>query len=219
MGTKPIKNLHSGIGSSILFFKNSMVVFGDPPYDDLIVDQRNVKSSKPTLYKEGILQDIEESAIEGLMDKVRMLAYSDAVAQFNLNLNLLQQIKDSIKKWSCTHIRIFTYQGKIRILFFDCRMGDMKLRATRKNSLSVHYLDLQVILIEEFTFTFKAKSFAKIPFDDYLVRIGNNSICTLIPPNKDHQYLIRDQEIQEPMIIFKNPHLNSDIVFSPAPKF
>ena len=160
-----------------------MVVFGDPPNDDLVLEQRNLKSSKSVLYKEGITQDIEASALEDLMDKVRLLSYSDAVAQFNLNLNLFQQIKDSIKKWSCTHIRIFTHQGKVRILFFD------------------------------------AKSFAKIPIDNYLVRIGNNSICTLIPSNKDIQYLIRDQEIYEPFITFMSPRLGVDIVFSPSPNF
>ena len=219
MTIKTFINQHSTIGSSVLLSKNSMVVFGDPPNDDLVLEQRNLKSSKSVLYKEGITQDIEASALEDLMDKVRLLSYSDAVAQFNLNLNLFQQIKDSIKKWSCTHIRIFTHQGKVRILFFDCRMGDTKFRVTRKNSLSVHFFDLQTILIEEFTFTFKAKSFAKIPIDNYLVRIGNNSICTLIPSNKDIQYLIRDQEIYEPFITFMSPRLGVDIVFSPSPNF
>jgi hypothetical protein len=211
------KNPHSGIGSSVLLSNNTMVVFGDPPNDDLIVEQKNVKSSIPSLYKKGILQDIEESALDELMSKVKLLYYSDAVCQFNLNLNRLQQIKDSIKKWSCTHIRMFAHQGKLRVLFYDCRMGDMKFRAARKYSLSLHYLDLQVILVNEFTFTFKAKSFVKIPFDDYLVRIGDNSICLLVPSKKDVQYLIRDQEMHEPAITFTSPRLNSDIVFSPAP--
>ncbi len=219
MRTSTVKNPHSAIGSSVLFADGSVVVFGDPPHDDLIVEQRNVKSSTPTLHREGILQDIEESALNELMGKVRALSHSDAVAQFNLNLSLLEKIKDSIKKWSCTHIRVFTHEGKIRFLFFDCRMGDLKFRAARKNSLAVHYLDLQVIVIEEFTFTFKAKSFAKIPFDDYLVRIGDNSICTLKPTNKDCHYLMRDQEIHEPMVYFASSRLNSEIVFSPAPNF
>jgi hypothetical protein len=219
MKTKNFNNPHSAIGSSVLISKKSMVVFGDPPNDDLILEQKNLKSSKPILYKKGIAQNIEESALDDLMDKVRLLSYSDAVAQFNLNLNLFQKIKDSIKKWSCTHIRIFTYQGKVRILFFDCRMGDTKFRVPRKNSLSVHFLDLHTIPIEEFSFTFKAKSFAMIPLDNYLIRIGDNSICTLMPSTKDIQYLIRDQEIYEPFITFMSPRLDVDIAFSPSPNF
>ena len=90
MTIKTFINQHSTIGSSVLLSKNSMVVFGDPPNDDLVLEQRNLKSSISVLYKEGITRDIEASALEDLMDKVRLLSYSDAVAQFNLNLNLFQ---------------------------------------------------------------------------------------------------------------------------------
>jgi len=214
--TKNINPLHS-LGSSVLYAKNQMVVFGDPPNDDLVLEQKHIKVKVPVLYKSGVDQNIEGDALEELMSNVQLLTYSDAVAQFVIHSDLIQKIKVATKDWSLTHLRMFTHQSKLRVVIFDCRMNDQKLRIARKNSLHLRYLDLEVRVIKEFTFTMKSSSFGKIPIDDYAVRIGDNGICSFISAKKNVQFLLRDQESHEPLVTFKSPRLGADIVFAPVP--
>ena len=211
------KNIFPGIGSSVLFAKNQMVVFGDPPNDDMIVEQKNVKSKTPVLYKSGIEQSLDESALNDLMSRVQLLTYSDAIASFQINADLLRQMKDQLSKWSCTHIRMFTHSDKLRVNMFDCRMNDHKLRVSRKNSLLLHHLDLEVRMFKDFTFTMKCSSFVKLPTDDYAIRVGDNGICLFMPAKSSVQYLLRDQELHEPMVTFQSPRVDAEIVFAPVP--
>lgn len=215
------KNNHSfsGIGSSILYAKNQMVVFGDPPNDDLVVEQKHIKVKSPVLYKSGVDQNVEEDALEELMTKVQLLTYSDAVAQFGINSNLLQSIKESMKNWSSTHLRMFTHLGKLRVVMFDCRMNDQKLRVARKNSLQLRYLDWEVRILKDFSFTMKSSSFGKLPVDDYAVRVGDNGICSFASAKKNVQFLLRDQELHEPLVTFQSPLIGAEIVFAPVPNF
>lgn len=214
---KNLTNSFAGIGSSVLFSKNQMVVFGDPPNDDLVVEQKYIKAKKSALFKSGVEQQIDELALDELMGKVQLLTYSDAVAQFLMNTNLLQTIKAAIKEWSSTHLRMFTHNGKLRVVLFDCRMNDQKLRVSRKNSLQLRHLDLQIRIFENFSLTVKSNSFSKLPTDDYAVRVGDNGICTFISAKKNVQFLFRDQDLHEPLITFKSPRLDAEIVFAPVP--
>jgi hypothetical protein len=102
---------------------------------------------------------------------------------------------------------------------FDCRMNDQKLRIARKNSLHLRYLDWEVRVLKEFSFTMKSSSFGKIPMDDYAVRVGDNGICSFVSAKKTVQFLLRDQELHEPMVIFQSPRLGAEIVFAPVPNF
>ena len=210
-------NSYSGIGSSVLYAKNQMVVFGDPPNDDLVVEQKHIKVKSPVLYKLGIEQNFEEDVLEELMAKVQLLTYSDAVALFGINSNLLQSIKESVKNWSSTHLRMFTHKGKLRVVMFDCRMNDQKLRIARKNSLQLRYLDWEIRIRKEFTFTMKLSSFSKIPMDDYAVRVGDNGICSFVSAKNNIQFLLRDQELHEPLVTFQSPRVDAEIVFAPVP--
>ncbi len=214
--TKNINPLHS-LGSSVLYAKNQMVVFGDPPNDDLVLEQKHVKVKVPVLFKSGVDQNIDGDALEELMSKVQLLTYSNAVAQFVINPDLIQKIKEATKDWSSTHLRMFTHHSKLRIVIFDCRMNDQKLRIARKNSLQLRYLDLEVRVIKEFSFTLKSSSFGKMPMDDYAVRVGDNGICSFTSAKKNVQFLFRDQELHEPIVTFPSPRLGAEIVFAPVP--
>lgn len=210
-------NPFAGIGSSVLYAKNQMVVFGDLPNDDLVVEQKFIKVKTPALFNSGVDQHINEQALDELMGKVQLLTYSDAVAQFLVNVDLLQTIKKAMKEWSSTHLRMFTHDNKLRVVLFDCRMNDQKLRVSRKNSLQLRYLDLQVRIFEDFSFTMKSNSFSKLPTDDYAIRVGNNGICSFISAKKNVQFLFRDQELHEPLVTFHSPRLDAEIVFAPVP--
>jgi hypothetical protein len=209
----------SSIGSFVLTTKTKQVVFGDAPNDDLVVEQRNSRPAKTSLIKSGVAQKIPTDELEKLMDRVESLTYSDAVAQFNLNKRQMKLIKDAIDAWSSTHIRILPYDGKLRFLIFDCRMNDPKLRVVRDESLQVHYLDFEIVHLEEFSFTMKSSSFSKLPNDDYMVRVGDNSICAFASTKLNTQFLLRNQENQEPFVSFTSPLVGSDIVFAPVPNF
>ncbi len=212
-------NQFSGIGSNVLYAKNQVVVFGDPPNDDLVVEQKYIKVQSPSLHNSGAKQQIDEHALDELMSKVQHLTYSNSVAQFIINSELLQQIKIATKEWASTHIRMFPQNGKLRVLMFDCRMNDQKLRVSRKSSLQLRYLDLPIRVFDTFTFTLKSGSFSKLPVEDYAVRIGDNGICAFIASNKNVQFLFRDQDLHEPLITFASPRLAAEIAFAPVPNF
>jgi len=212
-------NTFASIGSSILYAKNKIVVFGNPPNDDLIVEQKYLKKLPSKLLKSGIEQKIDTRFLDELADKVQLLTYSDAVAQFFINADLLEKIKKVIEDYSSTHLRMFTHNGKLRFFIFDCRMSDQKLRVSRRNSLQLHYIDVAIQIKKDFTFTIKSNTFKKIPKDDYAVRVGENGICSFTPAKKNIRFLIRDQELSEPLVTFQSPLLDAQIVFAPAPNF
>lgn len=214
-----MNNPFSTIGSSILFAKNQLVVFGDPPNDDLVVEQKNVKFSTTALFKSGISQEVPKIELEKLMGQVQLLTYSDAVAQFPMNSDLFEKIKVATVKNSSTHIRMFTHNDKLRFSLFDCRMSDPKFRFAKENSFEIHYIDHQILRNGDFTFTLKSDSFGKLPKDDYIVRVGDNSICTLTPAKKNVQFLMRDQDLQEPLFTFQSNQVGCEIFFAPDPNF
>ena len=72
-------------------------------------------------------------------------------------------------------------------------------------------------MLQEFSFTMKSNSFGKLPLDDYAVRVGDNGICAFISAKKNVQFLLRDQELHEPLVTFQSPRLGADIVFAPVP--
>jgi hypothetical protein len=214
---KSSDDLFVKIGSSVLFANGRKVVFGDPPNDDLVVEQKNIKSTKSVLYKSGIKQVVDAAALKQLMDRVQLLTYSDAVAQFQMDSDLFRKMRETIENLPATHFRMFDHNGKLRIFFFDCRMNDQKLRVTNEHSLRIDMCDLDIRLIRNFTFTIKTSSFLKMPLDDYVVRVGDNNICVFIPSKHDVKFLIRDQELHEPIVTFQSPRLGTEIVFAPVP--
>jgi len=139
------------------------------------------------------------------------------VCQVGIDNSLLKFIKQGISEWSSTHLRLFTYQEKLRILFFDCRMNVQTHRVLRKKSLITYHIDLDIRFIEDFALTLKAASFVKISQDDYLLRIRSNGIVSFEKIDDEVSYLMRDQRLHEPLINFYNSRIKSDIVFSPAP--
>lgn len=213
------KNSHSSVGTFVLIHSGHIVVFGDQPHDDMVVLEKTTTVKYPALYKSGKRQTIARERLDQLMHRVHLLTHASALAQFSLNADLLGQIKEISAQFSTTHMRMFSNEEKLRIVLFDCRMNVPSLSIKRSNSLQLHYFDLDIRLIANFSCTLKSTSFAKIPIDDYVVRIGDNSICALVPAKKSVQYLIRDQEIQEAIVNFQSPLVGADIVFAPETNF
>jgi hypothetical protein len=186
---KIITQPFSRIGSYVLYAKNQRVVFGDPPNDDLVIEQKHITTTHCCLRKSGVDQKIESQALEDLMSKVQLLTHSDALAQFAINADLFSKIKQIIKNRSSSHLRIFSINGKLRVYIFDCRMNDQKLRVARKHSLQLQYLDLNARIFRDFSFTIKSSTFIKLINDEYVIRIGDNGICSFMTAKRDINFL------------------------------
>ena len=205
------------IGSFTLICPGQAVVFGDAPNNDLVVIERSSKFKKTALFENGVEKNYDPKVLIDLSNKIQSLTHADTVCQVGIDNSLLKFIKQGISKWSSTHLRLFTYQEKLRILFFDCRMNVQTHRVLRKKSLITYHMDLDIRFIEDFALTLKAASFVKISQDDYLLRIRSNGIVSFEKIDDEVSYLMRDQRLQEPLISFYNSRIKSDIVFSPAP--
>ena len=99
------------------------------------------------------------------------------------------------------------------VTVFDCRDFEFDRRIGRKNSLKINYLDIETRKFENFTFTFNAESFVKLPSVDCNFRIGQNGVTEVNPIDGDVSYLIRDQKLIEPVTVFDSKSVGKDIAF------
>lgn len=204
-----------GIGSNVLFANGHVAVFGDFPNNDLVFIKRLKGKSKSELFERNVNQKIAENECNELMKKVLLLGYADAIALFSISEVQFKLIRQTIKKLSATHIRLYIHDGNLRIAIFDYRKFYAENRLQRKQTLLMEHLDLSIRVIEEFTFTLLASSFLKVPTQDCNVRVGANDICAITPVkgDDDSTFYYRNQQVIEPMTVFHSARISQDISF------
>lgn len=145
---------------------------------------------------------------------------SDSVSLFSLTDNRIKAIKLAIKALDATHIRFYHKGGSVWVNIFDYRCFLYDYRIKKQHPFEVGTLNLSKRSEMDFSFTMNAKSFTKILQQDYSVRIGDNGYAEFSsaePNNFSFYYLIRAQEVVEPVVEFFNDQLGSNICFVPSP--
>ena len=210
---------HRAIGNDAITSKNSLAIFGNTENQDLVflkVFKQNLKSH---FYRDEVKLQVESSVCDDLMGRVLELRKSNALLVFTLTQTQKNIISDSGKVIQATHLRLHIIEDKLRISVFNLEHFERDYRLKRKNSLKIRYLDLNVRVIKDFSFTIRFDSFLKLPTGSYNARVGDNSICTFEPHNEDGvTYLIRDQDFIEPVTQFHSPAASRDICFVFHPK-
>lgn len=204
-----------GIGSNVLFSNGHVAIFGDLPNNDLVFVKRFKGKLKSELFERNVNQDIAENECDELMKKVLLLGYTDALALFSFSEVQIKLVKQTIKKLSATHIRLYIHDDNLRIAVFDYRKFSAENRLQRKKTLLIEHLDLSIRVIDEFSFTLLASSFSKLPTQDCNVRVGANDICAITPVkgDDDSTYYYRNQLVIEPMTVFHSARISQDISF------
>lgn len=218
MSAKLLTQKYKSLGSFLLLSEQIFVVFGDPPNTDLICLGATKNKFSPSLYHSGVKQGQSVEACSDLVRNVKRLQQSDAVASFSISEATISVLKKAGGALDATHIRLHSERNNLRVMLFDCRTFDPSFRLQRKTTHKFRYLDVEIRMFQEFTSTLKLDSFQKLPMDDYDVRIGDNSITQFTPQKQSVTYLLRDQEIIEPMTVFHSERISQDIAFVFHPK-
>ena len=206
-------NLDS-LGSAVIRVANSFAVFGHEKTDDMVIIGKDKGSkTKHSLHVASIKQNLTEDQVVGLFNKLQSLRQTNANAIFTLISENIKRIKNSIKLLDATHVRVWASENRITVTAFDCRDFEFDRRIGRKNSLKINYLDIETRTFENFTFTFNADSFTKLPSVDCNFRIGLNGVTEVSPIDGDVSYLIRDQKLIEPVTVFDSKSVGKDIAF------
>lgn len=210
---------YSSIGSCVLYAPpSSWTVFGDDDLDDLVIRwSENGKSSRPSLWQYGKVVDVPGQNCLNLNDTVKQLANASAFGSFGLGDDHIAVIKQTLDKHEATHVRFVCSDKKMEVRVFDYRQFVTR-RIKRKNTFQVQTIQLRDAKSADFTFTLKARSFKRLDLSNYQVRVGRNGIVAFSSTKDEITYLIRDQDIHEPVATFFSPILNQQIAFVPVPK-
>ena len=202
------------LGSAVIRVAKSFAVFGHKKTDDMVIigKEKGIKS-KPSLHVSSITQKVTDDEVVGLFNKLQSLRQTNATAIFTLTSENIKRIKNSIKLLDATHVRVWASENRITVTVFDCRDFEFDRRIGRKNSLKINYLDIETRTFENFTFTFNANSFTKLPSVDCNFRIGQNGVTEVSPIDGDVSYLIRDQQLIEPVTVFDSKSVGKGIAF------
>lgn len=213
MTIKEIKSIIEGnsFSSNFLFHEGKFVAFGDEPSGDFISigSTENIKSS--SLYKDGKKTDLDESKCIELFNNVLNLCDDSKICFFNLKPYQIQFIQKTITAFDATHIVLYADDDGIFVNFFDVRksLSEGRMNRSHETRLLVH--KLSSLKKKHFKMTFNSWSFKMIPSLDLDVEIGNNGICVLTHEDTGHMYLLRDQELVQPVINFFSDRLAQGI--------
>ena len=144
---------------------------------------------------------------------------SDSVSLFTLTDNRIKEIKLAISALDATHIRFHHKNGSVWVNIFDYRCFLYDYRIKKEHPFQVGTLNLFKRSDAEFTFTMNADSFKKLMEQDYSVRIGDNGYAEFSSAESkkmDFAYLVRGQDVIEPIVTFFNDQLGSNICFVPS---
>ncbi len=204
----------SGAGSHLLMTEKHYAIFGNATTDDLVViGEHRLKNCATSLYQGVSRVDIPLIDLSTLHQNVSELSRTTALSLFTIYLDDVKRIKASIRKLDATHVRIWSNDRGVTVTVFDCRDFDFDRRIGRKNSLKLNYLDVETISDEVFSVTVNTQSFKKIPTGDWNVRVGQNGVTEIKPFTGNESFLIRDQQLVEPVSLFDSISVGQKISF------
>jgi hypothetical protein len=202
----------------VLFFKNKFYFNGLNNFDDLLI-KGNLKTKKPQaisiLFRNKQPEELNDNKkdIINLVQKNENLTNVGAITSIFLEKQTIKDIQRVIKKSNSTYLRIFNNEKSIQISIFDYRQFIPRTRLLRQKSFQYYNLPTSEEQVEKFSKTIKADSFLMLPNIDLWLRINQNSIITFTDEDTETKYLIREQDINEPVCNFVNPKINKSITF------
>jgi len=202
----------------VLFFNNKFYFNGINNFDDLLI-KGNLKTKKSQvvsiLYRHKQPEEVNNNKKEivNLVRKNENLTNVGAITSIFLEKQTIKDIQQVIKKSNSTYLRIFNNEKNIQISIFDYRQFIPRTRLLRQRSFQYYNLPTSEEQVEKFSKTIKAISFLMLPNTDLWLRINQNNIITFSDEDTETKYLIREQDINEPVCNFVNPKINKQITF------
>ena len=199
--------------STILFHDGKFVAFGDEPSDDFVYIGPTHKVKGSSIYSNGKKTDTDESKCSELFNKVYDLCDDTKICSFTLSSFQIVFIQKTIKTYDATHVVLYSDDSGIFINFYDIRkcVPEGRMNRSHETRLLVH--KLSSLKKNHFKITLNSWSFKMIPSMDLDVGIGRNKICVFTDEDTGDMYLLRDQELVQPVIGFFSDRLGQGIAF------
>jgi hypothetical protein len=205
-------------GSISLVTDSHIVKFGKERNRDLVVVSKGAFGYGRKMFYGKEERTIKNSQAKTLLLYVKDLMQVDAAASVSMSARQMQDLKNSISKIDATHLRFFSKGDRLRVVIFDYFKFHSSYRLPRKTSNLVNFIDTLIVAKEEFSTTFLADSFMKLPTVDTFVRIGCNGVTRFSPDKSEQEFLMRDQELKEPIATFYSAKVQKNICFVFHPK-
>lgn len=208
---------YSNYGDFYLVTPSSTVLIYGKKYrhEDLVIrSNQNLNQNKFLLFGLDGQIEIPETDIESLFNKTIKKLKSTPTQNFNLDKKYVEAIGDTVNTTDSTHVRFYTEDLNLKVSVFNYRQFITRINI---RPMGQPFVSESVIQNSEFTgdinFTIDAKTFLKLPNQNYEVEIMENGLVNFINLEYELEFFIREQELQEPLTKFTNEKLDQEIVF------
>lgn len=209
----------SSLGSDVWIGDKSAVVFGDSPNNDMVFLSPVKKQVTPSHYISGHRQSEKTIECEKRVEQVKNLRRSAAQVTFIMRQKDMRALIEAGVQQNATHLRFYNSGAALRINVIDARKFDNAYQLRRKNTLTIPYLEIVADIDRDVSWTVKFDSFRKLPLEDFDCYIYANGIGAFDSlKNESTTYLMRDQQLIEPVVVFHSPQVMRDISFVFHPK-
>jgi len=208
---------YGNYGDSFLVTPNStVIIFGKPEkHEDLVIRTNlNINQQSYQLFNLDGLVNVTEIEVINLYNKVITKIKSTPSESFNLDKKYVEAIGDTINTTDSTHIRFFTEDSNLKVSVFNYRQFISRI-SIRENSTP--FISESIIknsyFSGEFNFTLDARTFLRLPDNNYDVEVLENGLINFINLDSEIEFFLREQEIQEPITKFINEKFERETVF------
>jgi hypothetical protein len=197
----------------IVFENNKYIAFGNEPNSDLVKIGITSKIKTPSVYRDGQVLTASEANSDGLYGKIHQLYDPSLIGSFRIQSYQVKFIHKTIKVFAATHLKFYGNEDGIFVNFFDVLRSISGARMNRKHETRLLVHQLKNIPVEPFEMTFNAGSFALLPTKSLHIGFGDNKIGIFTDDDNGSMYLLRDPEVQQPVIHSFSDRLQTNISF------
>ncbi len=215
MNKKILEILVSNTFASHVLFHNGMfVAFGGDRNKDMVRIGQSKQIKESCLYAGGERTTVETADCIEFFNNVFNLSDPALIAYFRISSWQVQFIQRAIKSINATHVILFGDAGGVFFNCFDALRFMPDARMNRGHETKVLTHQLKESPSNPFHGTLNAASVMKLPRVGFDVGIGNNKMIIFTDDKSEDNYLLRDLEVQLPMVNFFSDRLQRDISLS-----
>lgn len=207
----------NSFANQVLFHKDKYVAFGAEPYSDLVRFGNFKNNQSSCVYFGHNKSDKDENSCNDLFNKVFELSDPALHSYFRLQSWQFKFLLQAIKSFNATHIKFYGNDNGLFVNIFDVLRALPEARMNRKHETRLLTHQLKETSVKEFNMTFNAASFSMLPIATYDVGFGKNKVGIFTDDSTEDVFLLRDPEIQQPIIHFNNKSINCDLTLSLNP--
>ncbi len=198
----------------IVFENNKYIAFGNEPNLDLVKIGITSEIKMPSVYLDGQVLTPSETKSDGLYGKIHQLYDPSLIGSFRIQSYQVKFIHKTIKVFGATHIKFYGNVDGIFVNFFDVLRSIAGARMNRRHETRLLVHQMKNTPVEPFEMTFNAGSFALLPTKSLHIGFGDNKVGIFTDDDDGTIYLLRDPEVQQPVIHAFSDQLGQYISFA-----